>query len=71
LRFGLGLFALALLGGLAQFVGSWIDVPFGVVLIVIGVLGLLLCVWLWRTMTADATGIFVSSSGFLTLTFFR
>jgi hypothetical protein len=41
LRFGLGLFVLALLGGLAQAVARWIEVPFAVILIVIGVIGLL------------------------------
>jgi hypothetical protein len=48
LRLGLGLFALALLGGLVQVVARWIEVPFVVLLIVIGIVGLVLYVWFWR-----------------------
>jgi hypothetical protein len=48
LKFALGLFALALLGGLMQLVARWIEVPFVVLLITVGIIGLVLYVWLWR-----------------------
>jgi hypothetical protein len=47
-RFGLGLFALALLGGLVQVVARWIEVPFVVLLIAVGIIALVLYVWLWH-----------------------
>lgn len=44
LRFGVGLFALALLGGLVQLVSQWVGVPLFVLFVAVGVAGVLVTV---------------------------